>query len=219
MRTWPWLSVDELRLGRGQRLQGGRQVISQKADVVEALVSLGEKASDPALRIDRLDELDERRGVGPGWDEAEAHPLGGEDERVAVWLEAEELPVTRQRVVDRAHDDRDVMDGPDGHGRCSPHTLRRAPAISPTVTPASTADRIRGTTFSVPAAAAVRALRASAAAGASRPARTDRVRSTWRASSSGSMAWGAGRCSSPSSVKAFTPTITRSPDSMARCVS
>ena len=35
---------------------------------------------------------------------------------------------------------------------------------------------------------------------ASRRARTSRVRATWRASSSGSMAWGAGRCSSPSAV-------------------
>jgi len=121
----------------------------------------------PAI-VDRLDEFEPGRWLGAGRQEAETHALRREGHRWRLRLEAEELAVPRQGLVDRADDDRDVVDRSDAHGRCSPQTPRRAFAISPSVTSASTAARMRGKTFSVPDAAPVSAASAAAAASASR---------------------------------------------------
>src|SRR4029078_8664408 len=120
--------------------------------------------------------------AGAGLQEAEAHVLRGENARSVDRLPAEQIPIPRQRLVNGAHHDGDMVDRADGHGRYSPHTARSAPLISPSVMCDSTQARILGTTFSVAAAAISSAVSASAARAASRPARTARVRATCSAS-------------------------------------
>ena len=132
------LAVDQLGLRGGQRLERRRKVIGHEADVMDALAPLVEEPGDTALGVDRLDELDPRGGLRAGGQEAETHALAAKTDGSSSGAEAEELAVASERRLDRAHDDRDVMDRPDPrpsrHGRCSPHTRRMALAISPSVT-------------------------------------------------------------------------------------
>src|SRR4029077_15953591 len=125
-------------------------------------------------------------------------------------LEAEKVVPEPEGVLDRGHDQRDMMDlaeATDGgrnasdrrrhrrlpqiviSSRWTPNAVRNRSLISPTVAYALTASMIEGRRLSVPRAAA--SSRASAAAQAvwSRSARTRRTRSIWRRSPSGSIRW------------------------------
>jgi succinyl-CoA synthetase alpha subunit len=211
-----WLPVDELGLCRQKHLEVAGQVVAGEADVVQTLATGRQEAGHAALVIGGLDQLDLGASPGGRKQEAEARVLRGEAAGRVDGLPTEEGPIARERLVDRAHHDGDVVDRSNRHGRYSPQVRRSVSLISPRVTCASTQARMRGTTFSVPAAATSSAADASATRAGSRPARTACVRATCSASAAGSITWACGRCSSPPSAKAFTPTTIRSPASIAR---
>ena len=96
-----------------------------------------------------------------------------------------------------------------------PHAAQRVGDLAQR-DPASTQARMRGSTFSVPAAAAVSAVDGASAAPGRAPARTAWVRATWRASRVRVDSLRGRRCSSPASAKALTPTTIASPASTAR---
>ncbi len=162
------LTIDHLGLRRSHGLERRRKVSRNEADVMHAFAPLIEEPRDTTVVVDRLDELDPGGGVLTRGQEAEPNALRLEDRRVLLGCQVEQLAVANERRLDRAHDDRDVMDRPDPrplrHGRCSPHTRRMALAISPSVTADSTQARIRGSTFSVPAAARSRSATVASAA-------------------------------------------------------
>ena len=97
---------------RGQGRQVRRQVVAHQADVVHALAALGQEAGHAALRVRWLHQLDARGAAVAGRQEAESDALLREVERGSLGPPAEEALVARQRLVDRAHHDGDVVDGP-----------------------------------------------------------------------------------------------------------
>lgn len=114
MRAGTWLAVDQLGLGSRQRVKRAGQVSGREADVMQALASPRQVATDAALAVDRLYELEMGSGGRARRQEAETDRLGGEKKRRLVRLESEESPIAGQGLVDRGDDDRYMVDGTDG---------------------------------------------------------------------------------------------------------
>ena len=73
-----------------------RQVVGDEADVVDAFAARSKEPGNAALVVDRLDQLDPRRRLGAGRQEAEAHALHAEDDRIGFRRQPEELPIPGQ---------------------------------------------------------------------------------------------------------------------------
>ena len=120
--------VDELGLGGGELGQVAGQVVAS-GSIRGAAPSprTARKRPTPLSRVGRLDQLEAGGRPGAGRQEQEASVLRGELDHLPLRLEAEQRAIARERRLDAAHHDRDVVDGPDGHrsvghARCSPHT-------------------------------------------------------------------------------------------------
>jgi hypothetical protein len=74
--------------------------------VVKALALGGEEPGNPGAVVGRLDQLDLRLAHA---EEGDSHAVLG-DIRHGLELEAEQVPPERERLVDRANDERDMMD-------------------------------------------------------------------------------------------------------------
>jgi len=97
------------------------EVRDLEADVMEALALLVEEAGDAGRVIGRLDQLDLRL---PHPEEGDPDPIVG-DVHDRFDLEGERVAPETERVLDRADDQRDVVDPPDpANGRRNPGAAR-----------------------------------------------------------------------------------------------
>src|SRR3954470_10613958 len=175
-------AIDELDAVLRQAVERASEVIDLEADVMHrGAASIGQKARDARFGIGRLEQLEPRCAAR---DERHLHLLVAHLVELADRV-AEHVPVERDRLGDRRHDDTDVMErtgAGEAHafrGSYTPKMPRRSSQISPSVTPARTAPWIGGTRFAVPRAAAARSARARVTAAASRRARNAFTRSIW----------------------------------------
>src|SRR5258706_11467773 len=176
--------VDQLQAVDLEPEQGLGEVRDLEADVMEALALAREEAGDPGRVVGRLDELDLRLADR---EERDPDPVRW-DVRDRLEPEAELVPPQPLRVLDRRHDQRNVVDlaepadgrrdAIDGSGhlvpqivissRGTPNAVRSRSLISPTVAYALTASMIEGRRLSVPRAAASSRARAADQAAPSR---------------------------------------------------
>ena len=94
------LGIDQLSFAGGKVLQLSGQVIGHEAEVVDAFAASRQESRDSALLVDRLDQLDPRRRLRTGGQEAQTDTLRREDDRIGLGGEPEELPVARQGCLD-----------------------------------------------------------------------------------------------------------------------
>ena len=217
------LAVDHLGLCGSQGLERRRKVIGDEADVMHAFAPLIQEPRDTTVGVDRLDELDPRGGVRARGQEAEPHPLRREDGRILLGCQVEELAVASERRLDRAHDDRDVMDRPDpgpaSRSMLSPHTshgvgdlAERHRRLDAGTDPRQHVLGAGRRAFEVGDGGVGRRLVPGSreGLGSARPG-SPRARDRCAAAPVAS--------STPSSAYALTPTMTRSPASTASCCS
>src|SRR5258705_1499478 len=162
--------INELDTLAREANERAREVIDDEAEVVQRGPSaLGHEARDAGVRISRLEQLD---AGAVARREGDTYALVGDDKWLVDAI-AEDVAVEGDRLGQRGHGDRDVMQLPRGDplhergGWYTPKTVRRSAQISPSVTLASTHATIGGTRFAVPRPAGSRSPRARPAA--SRP--------------------------------------------------
>ena len=106
LRSLPRRGVDELEPGDLQPQQRLGEVRDLEADVVEPLALRFEEAGHARAVVGRFDQLDLRLADGQ---ERDAHAVAG-DVHDGLELEVQHVAPQWERRIDRADDQRDVMD-------------------------------------------------------------------------------------------------------------